>query len=92
MGRYVTGISSLIKDIGMPPVHWDWTDPLSDLKDKMETLIEDNFVISTDVSGPTFELLKYLFACICFHYEHLDAHLHTNHRLRASPIYIASSR
>ena len=42
--------------------------------------------------GPTFELLKYLFTCICFHYDHLDEHLHTNHRLRASSIYIAYGR
>ena len=64
----------------------------SDLKDKMETLIEDNLVRRTDVSGTTFELLKYLFACVCLHYEHIDAYLHTNHRLRAPPIYIASCR
>ena len=44
------------------------------------------------MSGTTFELLRYLFSCICFHYEHLDTHFHPNHRLRASPIYIASSR
>ena len=43
---------------------------------------------STHGSGPTFELLKYLCDCICFHYQHLDAHLHTYHRLRASSIYI----
>ena len=36
----------------------------------METLIEENLVRSTDFYGPTFELLTYLFACICFHYEH----------------------
>ena len=27
VGQYVTGISSLIKDFGMKPVHWDWKDP-----------------------------------------------------------------
>ena len=92
VGWSVTGISSLSKDFGMSPVHFDWKGYPSNLKDKMETLIEENFVRRTYVSGTTFELLKYLFACICFHYEHLDAHLHPNHRLRASPIYIASGR
>ena len=48
----------------MSLVEWDWTDSPSDLNDKMEILIEENLEIRTDVSGPTFELLKYLFACI----------------------------
>ena len=33
----------------------------SNLKDEMEKLIEDNLVIRTDVSGPTFDLLKVYF-------------------------------
>ena len=76
----------------MSPVHWDWTDPPSNLKDKMETSIKENLVRRTNVSCPTFDLLKLLFMFICFHYEHLDAHLHTNHRLRSSPVYIDSGR
>ena len=92
VGRSVTVISSLSKDFGMSPLHWDWTDPPSNLKDNMDTLIEENLVRRTYVSGPTFELLKYLFACIWFHYEHLEAHLYPNHRLRSPPIYIASGR
>ena len=75
----------------MSPVHWYWTESPSNLKDKTETLIEDNLVRRTDVSGSTFDLKK-IFACICFHYEHHDTHLHTKHRLRASPMYIASGR
>ena len=90
--RSVNGISSLSKDFGMSPLHWDWTESPSNLKDKTEKLIEENLVRRTDVSGPIFALLKYLFACNCVHYEHLDAHFHTNYRLRASPIYITSVR
>ena len=73
-------------------MHWDWTDHPSNLRYKNETLIEEHLVRRIDVSGPTFKLLKCLFASICFHYEHLDAHLHPNHRLRAPQIYIASGR
>ena len=58
----------------------------------MVALIEDNLARRTDVSIPTFELLQYLFACACFHYKHLDAHIHKNHRLRASPIFISTGR
>ena len=92
VGRSVTGISSLSKDFGMSPVHWYWTESHSYLKDKMETLNGDNLVRRIDVSGATFDILKYLFVFICFHYDNLDAHFHPNHRLRASPIYIASVR
>ena len=58
----------------------------------METPIEENLGRRTEVSGPTFDLLEYLFTCICFHYQQLDAHFHTKHRLRAPQIYIASGR
>ena len=52
----MTGISPLSKDFRMSPVHWDWMDSLSNLKDKIETLIEDIFLRRKDVSGPTFDL------------------------------------
>ena len=55
----MTGISSLIKYSGMSPVHWDWTDSPSNLKDKMETSIEETFVRRTDVSSPISKILKF---------------------------------
>ena len=55
-------------------------------------LIEDNFVRRTDVSIPTFDIIPFLFACVCFHYNHIDMHIHKNHRLRSSPIFIAAGR
>ena len=58
----------------------------------METLIKEKLVKRIDLSGRTFDLLRVLLAFICFRYEHLDVHLHTHHRLRASPMYIASGR
>ena len=92
VGWSVTVISSSRKTFGMSPVHAYWTESPSNLKYRMETLIEDNLVRRTGVSSPTFEHLKYLFFFICFHCEYLDAHLNKIHRLRASPIYIAPVR
>ena len=68
VGQYVTGISSLRRYSGMSPVYWDWKELPSNSMDNMVTLIEENLARKTDVSGLTFELLKYVFACICFHY------------------------
>ena len=45
-------------------------------KDEMVALIEENFARRTDVSSPTFELIQFLFACVCFHYTHIDTHIH----------------
>ena len=49
VGRSVTGFSSLSKEFGMSPLRWDWEDSLLNLKDKMETSIEENLVRSTDL-------------------------------------------
>ena len=58
----------------------------------MVALTEENFVRRTDISSQTFYILQFLFACVCFHYTHLDTHIHKNHRLRAYPIFIATGR
>ena len=87
VGRSVTGISLMTTDFGVSQLHWYWTDSPVGSKDEMVALIEDNFVRRIDVSSPTFELIKFLFACVCFNYTHLDTHIHKNHRLRASPFF-----
>ena len=61
-------------------------------KYEMVALIEENFVRRIDVSIPTFKLIQFLFACACFHYTHLDTHIHKNHHLRTSPFFIAVCR
>ena len=92
VGRFVTGIYLLTTEFGVSPVHWDFTDSPVGSKYEMVVLIEENFVRKIDVSSPTFDLIKYLFACVCFNYTHLKTHIHKNHRLRASPIFIAAGR
>ena len=91
VGRSVTGISSLTTEFGVSPVRWDWTDSRVGPKYEMVALIE-KIVRSIDLSSPTFDILLFLFSCVCFHYKHLDVHIHKNHQLRASPIFIASGR
>ena len=73
-------------------VHLDWKDSHVGSKYEMVALIEENFVRRTDVSSPTFELIPFLFTCVCFHYIHLDTHIHKNHHCRASPIFIVADR
>ena len=92
MGRSVTGIYLTTTEFGVSTVHWDWTDSSVGSKYEILASIEDTFVRRTDVSSPTFELTQFLFACVCFHYNHLDTHIHKNHRLRASTIFIAAGR
>ena len=92
VGRSVTVISLLITEFGVSPVHWDWIDSPVGSKYEMVALIEDNFVRSIDVSSPTFELIQFLFACVCFNYTHLDKHIHKIHHLLESPILIAAVR
>ena len=89
MGRSLTVISSLTTELVVSPVHWYFIDSHVGSKDEILALIEENFMRRTDVSSPNFEILQFLFACLCFHYKHLDAHIHKNHCLRGSPIFIA---
>ena len=45
-----------------------------------------------DVSGSTFLVLRFIFASICYHCDHLDRTLHKKSGLRGSPIFIAEGR
>ena len=92
MGLSVTSIYSLTTEFGVSLVHWDWKDSPVGSKDEIVILIEETFVRKTDVSSPTLELINFLFICVCFNYTHLDTHIHKNHHLRASPIFIAAGR
>ena len=92
VGRSVTSIYYLETEFGLYPVRWYWTDSPVVSKDEMVELIEESFVRSTDVYIPTFGIILFLLAYACFHYTHIYTHIHKNHRLRASPIFIAAGR
>ena len=56
------------------------------------SLLEENVERRNHISSHSFELLNFLFASICYHYTHLDEHMHSRNRLRALPIFIAATR
>ena len=91
-GHSVTSIYSLTTEFGVSLVHFDWTDSPLGSKYEMVALIEENVVRRTDVSSPTFEIILLLFACVCFHFTHLDTHINKNHCLWESSIFIPTGR
>ena len=46
------------------------------MEEKVDQLLSNNLVRENDFSGSTFLVLQFLFASICYHYEHLDITLH----------------
>ena len=92
VGRSVPSIYLLITEFGVSLFHWYCTDSPVGSKYEMVALIEDNFVRWTYVSISTFNILQFLFAYVCFNLNHPNRHIHKNHRLRASPIFIGVGR
>ena len=73
--------------------HWDFTDSTEEgMEDKVDQLLSNNLVRENDVSGYTFLVLRFNFASICYHYDHLDRTTHKKIGLRGSPIFIAAAR
>ena len=62
------------------------------MEDKVDQFLSNNIVRENDVSGCTFLVLRFLFASICYHCEHLDRTLDTKKSCRRSPILIAAAR
>ena len=75
VGRCATGLSSLSKDFATSLVYWDYEGALDGLD---------------EVEGKTFDLVRFLFASICYHYITLYTHLHCEHKLWSSPLFIAA--
>ena len=90
-GRSLTGISSMTKEFAVSPVYWDFTESGTRGKMGVKNIIEEKFLNENEVEPHVFELVSYLFAAICFHYDFLDNHLPSENKLRASPLYIACS-
>ena len=43
--------------------------------------IENNFATMEEIEGKTFDLVRFLFASICFHYDTLDTYLYHEHKM-----------
>ena len=62
------------------------------MEKKLDLILTNNLERENDVSGSTFFVLWFLFASLCFHYDHLDNHLHGKNGLRGSPVFVAAGR
>ena len=88
-GRCVTGISSMRKEFVVSPVYWDFTESGARGKSRVKEIIEEKFQNENEVEPHVFELIQYLFAALCFHYDFLDKTLGKKSKLQASPLYNA---
>jgi len=95
VGRSVTGISSLTPAFAVSPVYFDPLEVDGDhekLKKMVESTIAATLVKRSEISAPTYELLTFLLANLCFHFEYLDTTLPSDHSIRVSPVFSAVSR
>ena len=86
-GRSVTGISSVTKEFTISPVYQDYTDCGEEGKNYVIQTITDLDVNADHIEPPMFELLQYLFASLCYHYNFLRENICTTSKLNASPLY-----
>ena len=91
VGRSATGVSSLTKQFALSPVYWELSDEGESASVEVDRQINENLVSMDEVSGETFDMVRYLFASIVFHYKHLNENLHPTNGLRGSPLFIAAS-
>ena len=60
------------KDFATSPVYWDNERAPDGLSAQIDATIENNFIKLDEVEDKTFDLVRFLFASICYHYETLD--------------------
>ena len=88
-GRSVTGISSMTRKFAVSPVYWYFTESGERGKKGVKDIIQEKFLNQNEVEPHVFEILRYLFAALCYHCDFLDKTLAKESKLRASPLYNA---
>ena len=91
VGRCATGVSSLSKQFAASPAYWDFTDQPQCSEKEVDKVIHDNFARPSEISANSFNVVRNLFASICYHYTFLKNNLHPLHKLRSSPMFIAAA-
>ena len=91
-GRCCTGISSLTKEFAASPVYFDYTTSGNTGKKAVTKAIQKNFMNSRLVEPHVFELLRYFYAAMCYHFDFLDKNLSSKHPLRASTLFTSCKR
>jgi len=82
-GRCVTGISSLKKEFATSPVYCDFTKSKQMGRIRVKKTLEDYFLNANEMQPHVFELIRYLFAALCFHFDFLEEKLPKESKLRA---------
>ena len=92
VGRSVTGISSLSKQFAVSPAYFDSSGSEEGTMKKIDDIIYVFLSGKRDeVLGPVFLLVRFMFASICFHYNHLDENIAAGNPFRACAMFIAAS-
>ena len=91
-GRTATSISSLSIEFAVSPAYFDFTDCPEADQNKIDRILTENLVSQDEITPSCFNMLRFLFAAVCYNYSHLDANLHESNGVRASPLFIAAGR
>ena len=77
VGRTVTGISTLDREFAVSPAYFELEGAEETICKNIDDQIKIFLNISdcTQVEGPRFLLMKFFFAAICFHYDHLNRNI-----------------
>mmetsp|Transcript_28425 Transcript_28425/g.43598 ORF Transcript_28425/g.43598 Transcript_28425/m.43598 type:complete len:328 (-) Transcript_28425:179-1162(-) len=57
------------------------------MRHELDNFIRSNIVGGSQMSAKVAFMAKYLFACVCYHYDYLKNHLHHRNRLLSSTIF-----
>lgn len=82
LGRTLCGLNSLTKEFSLSPPFFNMDeDELSGVDRLLMSFVADGSVMI----APTFEVLRMCFACVVYHNQFLQDHLHTINRFRSHP-------
>ena len=89
VGRTVTGLSCLSTEFACSPCYFDFTDIEDEggMRQELDDFIRSNIVGGRQMTARVTFMAKYLFACVCYHYDYLKKHLHHRNRLLSSTIF-----
>ena len=89
VGQTVTGLSCLSTDFACSPCYFDFSETEDEelLRQHMDEQICWNVIGGRSMTPKVRFMTIHFLACICYHYEYLQANLHCKNRLLSTPIF-----
>ena len=93
VGRSVTGINCMSTEFAVSPAYFDESVLVDGKKvnvlEEVKKLLSNTVGDGSKIQASFYEVMKYMLASLCYHFDHVNNNMEKDHPLRSSPVFLA---